>query len=80
VAQVKPLHCTKCNDIVRLVGFTRACGCNASGGQYENDQLVRVWGPCRIIGIDNRNFKREPKGTWFLIPDEPGRVERYEKT
>lgn len=84
---MKLLNCLDCHDIVLLRGGScRACVCGKSSGRYlEDGRKVEVSGPCRVLGIDNREYTlslsatlrvarngREVPNHWFVIPaDSP---------
>ena len=55
---MKLLFCNACKDILLLkTRVPQVCECQSSSGYYEDDGLVvKVWGPCDVLGIANMSF------------------------
>ena len=53
---MKLLHCRSCGDILRLGKEYRFCACKRSVALYVTDNDVSLWGPGRILVINNRDF------------------------
>jgi hypothetical protein len=70
---MKLMHCTQCNDVVSLLREERRCRCGKAWGHYlSDDRVVEYGGPCRIIGIRDREFLTALPGEdhiWFVIPE-----------
>lgn len=55
---MKLLACTHCHDLLALRSAKRSCICKRSSGYYVDENVVRVQGPCIVLGLDGADFKR----------------------
>ncbi len=80
---MKLLNCTECHDLQKLlVSDWRKCPCGKAAARYMDDgKRAQVWGSARIIGIDNRDYKKihfdpRKRGEVFCIPEDEKKILR----
>jgi len=81
---MKLLNCLVCHDIVKIDAEWATCKCEKSCARYAPDNRhAEVFGPCRILGIDNREYAhtiKDPffRSNWFVIREPNDRIFRHQ--
>lgn len=82
---MKLLNCLVCHDIVKIDAEWAHCKCEKSCARYAPDNRhAEVFGPSRIIGIDNRDYAQTIKDPyfrpfWFVIREPNDRIYRHQE-
>ena len=80
---MKLLNCLVCHDIVKIDAEWAHCKCEKSCARYAPDNRhAEIFGPSRIMGIDNRDYAttiKDPyyRACWFIIREPNERVFRH---
>ena len=82
---MKLLNCLVCHDIVKIDAEWAHCKCEKSCARYAPDNRhAEVFGPSRVIGIDNRDYAttiKDPyfRAFWFVIREPNERIYRHQE-